>query len=135
MRLIGGNDSDDSENDELEDDLGLEEDDDDTIKKQQLVWDLMQSGDGMDFLAEESAKNCYSLLESNLKVELDNAQMKVIKMDVLDRCVEIINTVPNIFLVDTPKSKQLLDSQVSARLGLLVEELEFKYKILFNKNS
>jgi len=134
MRLIGSNDSDSPENDEPEDDLGLE-DDDDIIKKQQIVWDLMQSGDGMDFLAEESAKNCYSLLEHKLKVELNSAQVKIIKMDVLDRCVEIINAVPNVFLIDTPKSKKLLDLQVTTRLGLLVEELEFKYKILFNKNS
>lgn len=134
MQILGGEgkngngiDKDKVQN-ELDDDI-------DISKKRQIVWELMQTEEGKKFLAEECAKNCYNELIVRLDIELSDKQIKLLKMNILDKCSHIINSTPNCFLIDIPACRKMLDDQVSTHLGMLVEELEFRYKILFDKDE
>jgi hypothetical protein len=130
MQILGGEDNGKDLNQEkLQNELG---DDVDISKKRQIVWELMQTEEGKKFLAEACAKNCYSELIERLDVVLSDKQIKLFKMDILSKCSHIINSTPSFFLTDISECRKILDDQVSTRLGLLVEELEFKYSILFD---
>ena len=127
MQILGGEDK-DKIKEYIDEDLDIN-------KKRQIVWELIQSQDGKQFLSEMCAKNCYTALMEKLSIELTDNQIKLFKIDILNKCSDIINLTPSYFLVDIPECRKILDDQISSKLGLLVEELYFKYTILFDKKD
>lgn len=129
LRIIGK----DNNNTDGEEQQGVNEID---VNKQiQITWELLQSEEGQSFLAENAAKNCYIELTERLDMELSQSQIKLIKVDIMNECQHIIRVIPYYLMSDFPICKRLLHSQLSTQLGLLVERLEFKYKVLLLTDS
>jgi len=130
MRIVGQGDDDASED---EDDVSSEEVDTDAIQKQKMiVWDLMKTEDGREFLAEDAAKNSFDQLVLMLDTELSPSQVFIIKTDLLDECTDIIGQMPTYFKMDNMECRDVLHRQLTTGLGMLVERLAFKYKYVFN---
>lgn len=126
MRII---DDDDVVDDEQDEDV-------EEHKQRQIIWDLIQTHEGRCFLAENAAKNCYEELINRLEgLELSNAQIMLLKSDMLHDCMDVVINVPHYLTLDLPVCKKMLHRHLSTLLGIIVERMELKYRILLSNDE
>lgn len=105
----------------------------DNEKEKIIIHDLMNSKQGQLSIIENIAKRCLETLKQEIDLDFNDAGIKILKIDILDECEDIIVSIPKYLLIDDSDAKRLLYKQITVSLGMLVERMLFKYKNFIKK--